>query len=107
MSDIIEILIEVIKYLIVVVLFVVIWIIGIYQYIQHSDFPATRIVFLIPAVFVTIAIGYALISNFINYNDPPKTIEESGYTYQLEDYEPEEVEETIEKYGKTYVLVTE
>lgn len=92
-----------------IMVLVITWGIGIWGYSEFSDKFSGKIskAFLLISIATTVYIALGILGQVCKYIKPPTTIEESGYTYQLEDYEPEEVEETIEKYGKTYVLVTE
>ena len=74
------------------------FIIGLYCLITESDFTIFALFIILFMLTVRLCIMGEEMKN------PPKVIEENGYVYQLDDYKPEQ---TIERYGKTYVLVEE
>lgn len=66
-----------------------------------KDFKILIFLFIVFCLYCVIGLVYQL---FYIIN-PPETITENGYTYQLvadSEYDPPE---TIEKYGQTYVLI--
>lgn len=58
---------------------------------------------MIYCICVIVVVGYRL---FYSIN-PPETITENGYSYQLVDESKYDPPKTIEKYGQTYVLITD
>ena len=76
---------------------VITWGIGIWGYLEFSDvtdkfFGNKSKIFLLISLVATVYIALGTLGKVCKYIKPPTTIEENGYTYQLEDYEPEEVE---------------
>ena len=95
---------DIIGIILLVVGILALWGYSIYEY-KTSFFSITVFdAFCIP-MFLTIIVALLIFLQFyIPTINPPKKIEENGHTYQLEEFEPEQ---TIERYGKTYVLVEE
>lgn len=85
--------------IIVIALSFAFWCVGVFFYFKEDDF---RI--MLKTFFLVVLSLLAFSEDIYCEINPPKTIEENGYIYQLENCE---VEQTIERYGKTYVLVTE
>lgn len=57
------------------------------------------------SIFATLIVLVLIIHDvFVLIKGIPENIEENGYTYQLKEFEPEQ---TIERYGRTYILVEE
>ncbi len=82
------------------------WMYSIYEYRTSSKiFSTSKFEYFYLPISMTILSGLVIfLSVFMHFCKPPEKIEKNGYTYQLEGFEPEQ---TIELYGKTYVLVEE
>ncbi|MBP0958610.1 MAG: hypothetical protein J5992_00605 [Oscillospiraceae bacterium] len=85
--------------IIFIVLIFAFWCVGVFFYIKEDDFE----ILLISSILLPLFLHLFVEDIYCEIN-PPKTIEENGYIYQLENFE---VEQTIERYGETYFLVTE
>ncbi|MBQ8727057.1 MAG: hypothetical protein IJY83_01020 [Oscillospiraceae bacterium] len=85
--------------IILIVLIFAFWCVGVFFYIKEDDFD----ILLVASILLLLFLHLFFEDIYCEIN-PPKTVEENGYIYQLEDYQPEQ---TIERYGETYVLVTE
>lgn len=75
------------------------WCFGVFFYFKKDNF----VIILIASFLVVLSLLAFIEDSYFEIN-PPKTIEENGYVYQLENFQPEQ---TIERYGETYVLVEE
>lgn len=93
---------DIIGIILLVLVVVALWIYSIYDY-NTSIYSSAYETFCIP-IFLTLLAFLLIFIHLWVINNPPEKIEENGHTYQLEGFEPEQ---TIERYGRTYILVEE
>lgn len=97
---------DIIGIILLVAVVIGLWIYSIYDYrTNRTVFLASEFEYFSLPIFMTVLSGLVIfLFVFMHFYKPPEKIEENGYTYQLEVFEPEQ---TIERYGRTYILVEE